>query len=265
MYLGHDMDDAATQPATQAVYDNRRLGLNSELSKQDEADVILILRPASLPALASVDLTAEAATQHIHQNHDRSQVATNDDNTNEKTDLNKKSAKDIALRFSSRVHNTQMGFVFGRNVYHSDILLVPVERKEKVSTDSKKNYAVSNKHFRIFLNRHGIAMLEDTSTNGTVVERTVLHGAKAPNQTPDMQPRHTLHTGNMIEIPITNSGESIRFVVVEPKRIHNEAKYQENLRRHLALVEQAERKAAAVAQAQVGKKNVPSNLPVSRR
>ena len=257
------MDDVATQPTTQPQLDARRLGGSSHLSKQDEGDIIAILHPSSPAAHVAVNLTAESSPQHILQNHSQSHVAGDDEIEPEYTSMSKDNAQDIALRFSSRVNHVSMGFVFGRNAQSSDILLVRQERKEIAVQHGSKQYSISNKHFRIFINVFGTLMLEDTSTNGTIVDGIVLHGPKAAGQSGDLDHQRTLHQGVIIEIPTSSSGESIRFVVNIPSRNYGESKYDENLQGYLAFCAQAERKAAAVAAAQAGKKHVPSNVPVS--
>ena len=255
------MDEEPTQAATQLNDDTRRAGTSGSLCFQDEADVIAILHPTSPAAHVAICLTAEASPQHILQNHDKLYVDDNDGADLGDSPSNKDKLQDIALRFSSRVNDIRLGFVFGRNIHHSDILLVRDERMDTRAQTEKQQNAVSNKHFRIFVNRYGILMLEDTSTNGTVVDNTVLHGPKAQDQIRNPQPRKTLHMGNIIEIPTTGSGESIRFVVTVPQRYQAERNYQENLQAYLACVDQAVRKAAAIADAEAKKKS-PPDVPV---
>lgn len=262
-FKGQIMEETATQPTTQPQLDGRCLGM-SRLSKQDEGDIVAILHPTSPAAHIAVNLTAQISPQHIHQNHDDSFVAEGGDIDSEEA-LTPRNAQDIALRLSSRVNDIRLGFVFGRNVHKSDILLVREERKEDRGEDHNNTiHAISNKHFRIFINRNGILMLEDTSTNGTLVDDVVLHGHRAQAQKEHSQPRITLHPGAMIQIRTPGSEDSIRFIVGIPTRYYGDSKYNENLYGYLACVGQAERKAAAVAEAGVRNKDVPSNMPVSR-
>ena len=260
------MDEVATQPTTQPQYDARRLGTSSNLSKQDEGDIIAILHPTSPGAHVAVKLTAEASPQHIWQNHNKSHIVESGESQLEDpyqtTENAQENARDIALRFSSRVNDIRLGFVFGRNVHKSDIILVREEHKENRAQKKAKNHAISNKHFRIYINRNGILMLEDMSTNGTIVDNIVLHGPKVSGQSDNS--RMTLHSGVMVELPTTGTGESIRFIVAIPPRYFPESGYNENLFGYLACVDQAERKAAAVAEATAGKKDVP-NVPVSSK
>ena len=252
------MEETATQPNTQHHLDNRCLGM-SKLSKQDEADIIAILHPASPAAHVAVNLTAQAAPQHIQQNHDDSVVAEMEDIDSEVPTV----PRDLALRLSSRVNDLRMGFVFGRNVHKSDILLVREDRKESRLNDQNKAQAISNKHFRIFINRHGILMLEDTSTNGTIVDSVVLHGPKSQDQAPSAQPMITLHSGAMIMIPTPGADDPIRFIVTIPTRYFGDLKYNENLVAYLHAIAQADRKAAAEAEAEYRHKDIPPNVPVS--
>lgn len=261
-YQDTGMDDQATQPTTQPQDDTRRHGSNSRLSKQDETDVVVLLHPSSPAAFVAVDLTADAAPQHIQQNHDQSYIEDTSDTELEGTSITSKNAKDIALRLSSRVNDIRMGFIFGRNTSRSDILLVRDIPKGTVEPDPR--FAVSNKHFRIYVNHNGIVMLEDISTNGTIVDNIVLHGPKAPDQSANHQPKTTLAQGSVIEVPISGGGDSIRFIVGLPDRYEGSKKYGENLGEYLSCVQQAERKTAAIAKAVAKKEKVPSDVPVSR-
>lgn len=269
------MDEEPTQQATQPYLDPRRQGIQS--FSEDESDVICILLPTSRPAHDAVKLTAEAAPQHIKQNHEMSQVEdhgndaisedskTRDDRSQDSDIENEQvltsgrgrdasdgvgTARDIALRFSSKVHSLCLGFVFGRNPKSCDLLLCDNDNKQ-----------VSNKHFRIYINSHGVLMLEDTSTNGTMVDGTLLQGAKAKATDRDPQPRRTLVDGGMIQLPtITRTnGESVRFHVKMPSRNNYLAKYQQNLATYLACIEQAERQAKATADSAV--QGLPMVLP----
>lgn len=237
------------------------------LSDRDESDIICILFPTSPPAYEAVKLTAKAAPQHILQNHAISQIdeesediplednktrsdrsPDSDIENTQRHDARKgedgsdgiESARDIALRFSSQVHNICLGFTFGRNPRTCDVLL---------SGDNNKQ--VSNKHFRIYFNSNGSLMLEDTSTNGTIVDGTLLQGSKAKMMKGDPQPRHTILGGGMIDLPtITReNGDSVRFGVRMPSRDNHLEKYRQNLVAYLNLVEQAERQATATANA----------------
>jgi len=247
------MDESPTQPNTQPYHDPRRHGTNSMLCEQDEADIIAILHPTSPSAHRAVSLTAEASTQHILQNHALSQIREEgDDELIHLPDVDG-FARDIALRFSSKVNDLRNGFYFGRNPSNSDIIL-----------GGKPHKAISSRQFRIFLNHYGILMLEDTSTNGTLVDGIVLHGDRATDHAENSQPKMTLHQGAMIEVPTTTSmhGETIRFVVNIPSRDIGQTRYNQNLTGYLQCINQAERRAAALEKAGA---NAADVIPVSSR
>ena len=254
------MDEEPTQPSTQPFHDPRRRGNTSSLQGQDEADIICILMPTSLPAHEAVRLTANAAPQHILQNRVLSHISEEDENLVEDENLmgdenptededppeypgrssGEGPARDIALRFSSRVHNLCFGFVFGRNYKQCDLLLGNVNNKK-----------FSNRHFRIFLQPNGVLMLEDTSTNGTILDGTVLRGAKGHAPDGFRQPMQTVAAGSIIELPtISSKGEvTLRFVVRIPLRDTYLDRYKQNLGTYLACIAQAERQQAVVRHA----------------
>ena len=251
------MEEEATQPSTQPYLDPRRRGHSNRGEGQDEADIFCILVPASPPAHEAVKLTARAAPQHILQNQTLSQVPEEDEDLME--DLGGSDgdgpARDLALRFSSKVHNPCFGFTFGRNPKLCDVILGDINNKK-----------FSNRHFRIFIQPNGSLMLEDTSTNGTIVDGTVLRGAKGIAPDGIRQPMHTLHHGFLIELPTISSKneESLRFMVRMPSRDDYEDRYKQNLGTYLAYVAQAERQAAAARQA-AANGQVIAMPPVSHR
>ena len=269
-------DEQATQAATQPV--PRKECFNSTLSEQDESDIICILLPTSPAAHEAVELTAKAAPQHILQNHGISHIyeaadqemttvcSRQCDNSDEEeldTQLPDQiqspwdgPAKDIALRFSSKVHNLKLGFTFGRNPAKCDLLLT--------NTD---NTMISNRHFRIFVKNNGVVMIEDTSTNGTIYEDLVLRTPKG-HIGPNPAAQHTLCNGETIELPLEakegkQRGQSIRFSVKTPQRSELGAeKYTQNCIAYIKCVEQAERQHIFLAEANANS-NVPSIPPVS--
>ena len=150
-------------------------------------------------------------------------------------------SRDIALRMSSKLHNPCLGFTFGRNPKKSDLLL---------TTDDIMR--LSNCHFRIFLNKNGVLMLEDTSTNGTIVDRTLLTRNKQKNSA--AQHTRTLNNGGIIELPIVANPdeEAIRFIVRFPSREHRQDEYNTRLSQYLAYVQQAERQMQVAAKKHAG-------------
>lgn len=248
------------------------------LSEKDESDIICILLPTSPAAHEAVELTARATPQHILQNHGVSHIseAPDDDMTTgrdthtgdnsegsgnldtELSDPNQSKwdgpTKDIALRFSSKVHNLAMGFIFGRNHQKSDLLL-------------GDNGACSNCHFRIYMKNNGSLMIADISSNGIVVDDVVLKGARAKGSEPAHQDRCTIMNCSTIELPLNEprKGQSIRFSVKMPGRSElGQDKYNRNCIAYIKCVEQAERQYGFLAEVKL-RENPPAVLPVSHR
>ncbi|KAI9926472.1 hypothetical protein ASPWEDRAFT_119920 [Aspergillus wentii DTO 134E9] len=203
----------ATQESTQPCTDPRRMGYNnSGLHEQDVADIICILHPNSLAAHDAVAATADMAPQHILQ---RNELEYQSSDT---------AALDIALRLSSGVHDLQMGFCFGRNRTRCDLLLVADDNSKRIS----------NTHFRIYITSDGILMLQDTSTNGTVVDNYRLRKSQKDNS-------RMLTSGSVIQVVNGNqSSEEVRFVVRIPSRETFEMQYTENMIRYFQRVQQYE-------------------------
>lgn len=257
------MEEKCTQPATQPVA--RKEGFDSILSEQDESDIICILLPTSPAAHEAVELTAHAAPQHILQNHgmshiyeapDEDMVTGGDtrpgddsddieDSENKPPDQNQSKwdgpTKDIALRFSSKVHDLGLGFTFGRNPAKCDLLL-----------GNNDTYMISNRHFRIFMKNNGSLMIEDTSTNGTIVDNVVLRGSKAHSSDSSRESQHTLCNGDTVELPLRGKphAQFIRFSVKIPPRSElGQEKYNQNCYAYIKCVEQAERQNGFLAEA----------------
>ena len=244
------MEEDGTQPLTQPRYDPRRGGQTDSVPN-DEADIICILMPSSHPAVEAVALTAQAAPQHILQNGTMSQLEEDDDLIeHEESSKQNRKTQDIALRFSSRIHSVRMGFTFGRNPKFCDLLLGDINNKK-----------FSNRHFRIFINEYGSLMVEDTSTNGTIVDGTALRCEKAKVPEDARHPRHTLHHGAIIELPTMSrqSEETLRFIVHMPSREGCEEKYRQNLQAYIAYVAQVARQAMVIEEA--AKEGHPITMP----
>ena len=277
------MEEQCTLPATQLV--SRREGYSSMLDLQDESDIICILLPTSPAAHEAVELTAQAAPQHILQNHGISHIyeapdeemTTNTRPGDDSADLEEVNtqlpdpnqpkwdapAKDIALRFSSKVHNLGLGFTFGRIPAKCDLLL----SNNDVSNNDNNNM-ISGRHFRIFMKNNGSLMIEDTSTNGTFLNDIVLCGPKAIRLGPTSDAQHTLCNGETIEIPHMGNQrgqKTIRFSVKIPPRSELGAeKYLQNCVAYVKCVEQAERQLGFLAEA-TRNGNAPVIPPVSYR
>ena len=275
------MEEQCTLPATQLV--SRRERFSSMLDLQDESDIICILLPTSPAAHEAVELTAHAAPQHILQNHGISHIyeapdeemTTNTRPGHDPDDLEEANtqlpdpnqpkwdepAKDIALRFSSKVHHLGLGFTFGRNPTKCDLLL----SKNDVSNDTIR---ISQRHFRIFMKNNGSLMIEDTSTNGTFLNDIVLRGPKAIRFGSSSDAQRTLCNGETIEIPHMGNEraqKTIRFSVKIPPRSELGAeKYLQNCVAYVKCVEQAERQLGFLAEA-TRNGNAPVIPPVSYR
>lgn len=109
----------------------------------------------------------------------------------------------IVLRLSDPVKDPHMGFVFGRNAARCDVCFIndPLRR-------------LSNSHFRIYVNEYGNVMLEDRSTNGTIVNSDVL---RSKDSDPDCV-RRTLLGGYRVKILMHEESLDLVFVVRIPKR-----------------------------------------------
>ncbi|KAF2498471.1 Pkinase-domain-containing protein [Lophium mytilinum] len=221
------MDSQLTQPLTQQTLDPRRLGRNnSGLKDSDISDVLCILHPASIAAYRIVQEAAVNTPEHVLQN----EGLTTFDNVESGLDLEeqetiiidgeKKSTagNDLALRMSSHTINTFGGFYFGRNASLCDIVF---------SADSAKR--TSNKHFRIFVNTNSMLMLEDTSTNGTVVDDVLLK-CRDPHHHPTQR---VLDQGSIVCIQSTLDKDLVKFVVRFPSREGHEEAYDEKFRNYV--------------------------------
>ncbi|KAJ5091123.1 hypothetical protein NUU61_005993 [Penicillium alfredii] len=201
----------ATQESTQPCTDPRRMGLdNSGLQEQDLADIICILHPNSHAAHDAVTATAGIGTQHILQ-----KGALEFENSGT-------AALDVALRLSSNVHDPGAGFCFGRNRARCDVLLATDDEAKRVS----------NTHFRIYLTGDGIIMLQDTSTNGTIVDNCRLRKSQKDNS-------RMLTNGSVIQVVTGHQGsDEVRFIVRMPPREGFAVQYTQNVLRYFERVQQ---------------------------
>ncbi|KAL3467331.1 kinase-like domain-containing protein [Aspergillus heterothallicus] len=192
----------ATQESTQPCTDPRRAGLNnSGLGEQDLGDVICILHPSSPAAHEAVTATARVAPWHILQQ-----------------DVHHGGSLDIALRLSSKVNNPNAGFCFGRTLGRSDILLCADATSRRIS----------NTHFRIYLTDQSILMLEDLSTNGTVVDEFRLRKKEKDNSS-----RMLSHGSVIIVVNGENSKDEVKFVIRMPSRDGYSETYSKNLEEYI--------------------------------
>jgi serine/threonine protein kinase len=240
------MEDDLTQATQSQAQDPRRMGRNnSGLTEEDIADLLCILHPCSPAAFRIVAHTASRSPHNVLQGHgyDRyddgvSQAVLEEQETfilQPSTSTSAAQAMDLALRFSATVIRPYMGFVFGRSAQFCDIVL---------DTDTVKR--ISNVHFRIFVNESGVLMLEDVSTNGTIVDDVVLR-SKAGTQT------RMLTAGSIIQIISPKAEEIVKFIVRIPNRENHIEEYGANVDRLLTRMAASE----AEAHAQAGAVQVP--------
>jgi serine/threonine protein kinase len=217
-----------TQPATQPVLDPRRLGRNnSGLNDGDIADVLAILHPATPTAIRIVEKAAAMRPQHVlfrdtlgsmsesMSNIEEQETIIINDN-GERLGHSSRAGADLALRMTSArsLRFKDLGFVFGRNANSADIVF---------GQDSGKR--ISNQHFRIYVNKDGILMIEDLSTNGTIVDDALLKCKDTRFSKIRM-----LSSGSIICIQSSNEDEMIRFIVRIPSRVSYMEHFRENLR-----------------------------------
>ncbi|KLU87446.1 serine/threonine protein kinase, partial [Magnaporthiopsis poae ATCC 64411] len=210
------------QTATQDVVDPRRLGQqNSGFSDDEIADIICILYPTSENARrAVVELERENPKHLISQPPDSGfnvKYLLNDDPARFSLATPVSAQHAIVLRLSVDTKDPAQGFTFGRNQARCDICLAndPLKR-------------LSNIHFRIYINEYGVLMLEDTSTNGTVVDERILQKAKA--KADRSETKRTLSNGSEIKIMLHSPSYDIVFLVQVPKR---EGRHEEAFRQNL--------------------------------
>jgi serine/threonine protein kinase len=211
-------DFEATQPATQQALDPRRMGEDDLITEPDQADIICILHPGSPSASRIVQRTAEKRVQHILQN----QTALGE--AGEIVSLhNSNRSLDLALRFSSTPLQP-FGFTFGRNPNLCDIVL-------KDDTEASKQ--ISNMHFCISVNDNGVLVVEDSSTNGTIVDNVILR-SKSHRQ----GSKRILSNGSTIQ-PLSRDVENlIIFHVRIPARDGHVARYKANFENFMRKIRQ---------------------------
>lgn len=219
------MEEEATQ-LTQGIEDPRRTGADaSMLEIPNLADVVCILHPSSLAAFEIAKRVAAKYPQHVLQqarhriNHDVGEPDVLDDqSTFILPGLQSHEPLDLALRFSSAVVSPGLGFIFGRSLATCDFVF---------DTDTLRR--VSNIHFRIFFNASGVLMLQDVSTNGTLVDDFLLKG----KVTPGIPQTRMLKSGSVLQVLSQNQDENLKFIVRIPSRTGHEEEYLANLRLYL--------------------------------
>ncbi|KAK3383370.1 hypothetical protein B0T24DRAFT_46073 [Lasiosphaeria ovina] len=213
-------DDSQPTQATQNVLDPRRLGeQNSGFSDEEISDIICLLVPYSPAARREVKKNAIGNSPHIVGRNDAAQIDVNyeleDDASNFSLAPQDVGEYHIALRFSSQVKSPLQGFTFGRNPGRCDICLTddPLRR-------------LSNIHFRIYFNEFSVLMLEDQSTNGTIVDDNLLKAKTAISH----EAKRTLVSGSKIKVLMHDSSNDLVFLVRVPLL---EGKVREDYKRNL--------------------------------
>ncbi|CAK3889873.1 uncharacterized protein RCC_03088 [Lecanosticta acicola] len=210
---------------TQGVVDPRRYGRNnSGLSDEDVSDVMCILHPSTPAAYRLVAETAVRAPQHVLQNYkapeperEPSPAPFEEQQTFILAENHPSQALDLAFRFSTTTKHPHLGFMFGRNDSHCDIV---------VASDAHKR--VSNMHFIIYMNESAVLMLKDMSTNGTMVDDALLK-----RKSTQYQKQRMLNNGSVINILSEQPEESLRFIVRFPSRQGHEAEYERKVTNYM--------------------------------
>lgn len=210
--------------ATQNALDPRRLGQqNSGFSNEDIADIVCMLYPRTENASSEVEGLADVLNNHIVGRYAADAIKTDprlEDNPREFGRTRGMGSHTIVLRLSAKVKSASLGFTFGRNPARCDI---------PFHNDPLKR--LSNIHFRIYINDHGVLMLEDTSTNGTIVDDVMLKKKRDGRDGHLNQNRRTLESGTNIKILMHENAHDMEFIVRMPHREGAlEAEYQKNLR-----------------------------------
>ncbi|RMD39700.1 hypothetical protein DV735_g5435, partial [Chaetothyriales sp. CBS 134920] len=205
-----------TQQATQEVKDPRRLGKPmSDISNNDLSDVICILHPKTAAAIKAIPATMLANPQHILQNHDLQGITPDDF-----LQPHFREIRDIALRISSEVKFPADGFLFGRNPQQCDVAL----------TENPADPLISQRHFRIYINNQGSLMIEDLSTNGTLVDDAILRSRARATDKPSTC---VLKNGTLVGVISGTTGVECKFLVRIPPRGDYDDAYEERLRKYL--------------------------------
>ncbi|KAJ8129198.1 hypothetical protein O1611_g4434 [Lasiodiplodia mahajangana] len=208
-----DEDSQATQQATQNAFDPRRVGQqNSGFSDQDISDIICLLYPLSEPASREVQNIASSPeyAHHIAGRYSADAIESDlsrEDDAREFGRTRGIGDHALVLRLSSTLKDPRLGFTFGRNRERCDICF---------TIDPGKR--LSNIHFRIYVNSYGSVLLEDQSTNGTVVDNKLLRRGQDTNTVERTYKRRTLESGSTIKIVMHENKWDLLFLVRIPRR-----------------------------------------------
>ncbi|KAI1087441.1 hypothetical protein F5B19DRAFT_499912 [Rostrohypoxylon terebratum] len=206
-------DSQPTQQATQNALDPRRFGKqNSGFSDEDISDIVCLLYANSEGASKEIQNIASSPEYTHHTTRRYTANAIESDRTREDDPAQFGLTGGIGdhalvIKLSSILKNPHLGFTFGRNRARCDICF-----------ENDPCRRLSNIHFRIFVNKYGIAMLEDQSTNGTVVDDKLLRKKIDPQKGQCSATRRTLESGSTIKIVMHNGKADLVFLVRIPRR-----------------------------------------------
>jgi hypothetical protein len=213
-YKAWQKDMAAHDPffiATQLYHDDRRSDQgHSELTDEEGSDIICVLQPMTMPALVAANEILAVNPRNTYLSKGDLHIREKHQHPDDIAQTFKIKARGltpcgIALRLSADLKDPIGGFHFGRNPARCDFLIGRNEPSRRIS----------NIHFRIYINEHATLMIEDQSTNGTVVDALCLRGKDKEN---GLGYKHTLENGQKITLVMTPPEENYDFVVWIPKR-----------------------------------------------
>ncbi|KAI0880405.1 uncharacterized protein GGS22DRAFT_175202 [Annulohypoxylon maeteangense] len=206
-------DSQPTQPATQNALDPRRFGKqNSGFSDEDISDIVCLLYANSDSASNEIQNIA-SSLEYAHHTTKRYTANAIDSDRSREDDAKQFSLTRgigdhaLVIKLSSSLKNPRLGFTFGRNRARCDLCF-----------ENDPGRRLSNIHFRIFVNKYGIVMLEDQSTNGTVVDDKLLRKKSDPQKGQCSATRRTLESGSTVKIVMHDSMSDLIFLVRIPRR-----------------------------------------------
>ncbi|KAL7932038.1 hypothetical protein V8C35DRAFT_282025 [Trichoderma chlorosporum] len=194
---------------------------HSGFSDEDISDIICVLYPHSENARYEVEQLASINSSYIISTDEADGIQPDRDFNDH--ELRSYGNHAILLRLSSKVNPPAAGFNFGRNNAECDIAFV---------NDPPRR--ISNVHFRIYVNKYGVVMIEDKSTNGTFVNNIRLASVIKKS---DQQPTtgQALSSGAIICIYLHNQIEDVSFQVRIPHRNNEcERAYMHRLEEYFA-------------------------------
>ncbi|CAI4216415.1 unnamed protein product [Parascedosporium putredinis] len=178
---------------------------NSGFSDDDISDIVCVLHPHSSHARREIRRIALENSHHIFG---RAEVDGVDGDLYHEDEASRfqmappaQGNHVVVLKLSASMKDPLMGFTFGRNPARCDMCFTndPYRR-------------LSNIHFRIFINEYGVVMLEDQSTNGTIVDGKLL---KSKSHNP-AETKRMLNSGSRIKILMHEENMDLEFMVRVP-------------------------------------------------